>query len=147
MPTLKRTSTAVWHGKGPTGNGHISTLSGAFKEQPYSVNSRFTAEDGRAGTNPEELIAAAHASCFTMATAFQLTNAGLDPTELRTVATVEMEKLDPGWTITKIHLDLQGAVPGVDAAKFNELAENAKKGCPISRALASVPISLSAKLL
>ena len=69
------------------------------------------------------------------------------PTELTTVATVEMEKLDPGWTITKIHLDLQGKVPNVDAAKFGELAENAKKGCPISRALASVPITLTAKLL
>jgi osmotically inducible protein OsmC len=143
---LKRTSTAVWRGNGPKGTGHISTLSGAFKEQPYGFNTRFASEDGKAGTNPEELIAAAHASCFTMATAFQLTNANLEATELTTVATVSMEKQDPGWTITSIHLDLVGTVPGIDAAKFNELAENAKKGCPISRALASVPISLSAKL-
>jgi osmotically inducible protein OsmC len=143
---LKRTSTAVWHGKGPTGNGTISTLSGAFKEQPYSVNTRFTSEDGKAGTNPEELIAAAHASCFTMALSFQLTNANFDPTELKTVATVSMEKQEPGWTITNIHVDVQGKVPGVSAEQFQTLAENAKKGCPISRALAATNITMSAKL-
>jgi len=144
---LKRNSTAVWHGNGPKGSGNITTLSGAFKEQPYSVNSRFTAEDGRAGTNPEELIAAAHASCFTMALAFQFTNANLEPTELKTVATVSMDKLDAGWTITGIHLDVQGKVPGATAEKFNELAEAAKKGCPISRALSATPISMTAKML
>ncbi|HEU0029925.1 MAG TPA: OsmC family protein [Kofleriaceae bacterium] len=143
---LKRTSTAIWQGSGPKGTGNISTLSGAFKEQPYSMNSRFVAEDGKAGTNPEELIAAAHAGCFTMALAFQLTNAGSEPTKLQTVATVSMEKQDPGWTITGIHLDVQGQVPGVTAEKFEELAQNAKKGCPISRALASVPITMQAKL-
>jgi osmotically inducible protein OsmC len=144
---LKRHSTAVWHGTGPKGSGTLTTLSGAFKDQPYSANSRFTAEDGKAGTNPEELIAAAHAGCFTMALAFQLTNAGLEPKELKTTATVSMEKQDPGWTITGIQLDVHGTVPGVDAAKWDELANNAKKGCPISRALASVPISMTAKLL
>ena len=143
---LKRSSTAVWHGTGPKGNGTITTLSGAFKDQPYSANTRFTAEDGRAGTNPEELIAAAHSGCFTMARAFQLTNAGFEPTELTTVATVSMEKQEPGWTITGIALDVTGKVPNVDAAKFEELAGNAKKGCPISRALASVPITMTAKL-
>ena len=143
---LKRTSTAVWHGTGPKGTGTISTLSGALTEQPYGFNTRFTSEDGRAGTNPEELIAAAHASCFTMALAFQLTNAGHEPGELKTVATVSMEKQDPGWTITAIALDVQGSVPGVTAEKFGELAETAKKGCPISRALAAVPISMTAKL-
>ena len=144
---LKRTSTAVWHGNGPKGNGTITTLSGALKDQPYSVNSRFVAEDGRAGTNPEELIAAAHSGCFTMALAFQLTNANLEPTELKTVATVSMEKQDAGWTITGIHLDVEGKVPGIDSAKFVVLAETAKMGCPISRALAATPISMSAKLL
>ena len=143
---LKRTSTAVWHGTGPKGTGTISTLSGALKEQPYGFNTRFASEDGRAGTNPEELIAAAHASCFTMALAFQLTNAGHEPAELKTVATVAMEKQDPGWTITSIALDVQGSVPGVTAEQFGELAETAKKGCPISRALAAVPITMSAKL-
>jgi lipoyl-dependent peroxiredoxin len=144
---LKRTSTAVWHGTGPKGNGTITTLSGALKEQPYSLNSRFVAEDGRAGTNPEELIAAAHSGCFTMALAFQLTNANLEPTELTTVATVTIDKDANGWTITGIHLDVTGKVPGVDAAKFNELAETAKKGCPVSRALSATPITMAAKLL
>jgi osmotically inducible protein OsmC len=143
---LKRTSTAVWKGKGPTGSGTITTLSGAIKEQPYSVNSRFTSEDGKAGTNPEELIAAAHASCFTMALSFQLTNANFDPTELKTVATVSMEKQEPGWTITNIHLDVVGKVPGVSADQFQTLAETAKKGCPISRALSATPITMTAKL-
>lgn len=144
---LKRTSTAVWHGNGPKGSGTITTLSGALKEQPYSVNSRFTAEDGRAGTNPEELVAAAHSACFTMALAFQLTGANFEPTELKTVATVTMDKLEPGWTITGIQLEVEGKVPGIDNAKFVDFAETAKKGCPISRALAATPISMSAKLL
>ena len=144
---LKRNSTAVWRGKGPTGSGTLTTLSGAFKDQPYSANSRFQSEDGKAGTNPEELIAAAHAGCYTMALSFQLTNAGFDPTELKTVATVSMEKQEVGWTITNIHLDVEGKVPGVSADQFQTLAENAKKGCPISRALAGNNITMAAKLL
>jgi osmotically inducible protein OsmC len=144
---FKRTSTVVWHGTGPKGSGTISTLSGAIKDQPYSVAARFVSEDGKAGTNPEELLGAAHASCFTMAFAFQLTNANLEPTELRTVATVSVEKQDIGWTIVGIALDTQGKVPGIDATKFAELAENAKKGCPLSRALSATPITMTAKLL
>jgi osmotically inducible protein OsmC len=142
---LKRTSTAVWQGTGPKGTGSISTLSGALKDQPYGFSARFQSEDGKAGTNPEELIAAAHASCFTMATAFQITNAGHEPTKLETVATVTMEKQDVGWTIVGIHLDLTGSVPNITDAEFQTFAENAKKGCPISRALAAVPITLAAK--
>ncbi len=144
---LKRTSTAVWHGTGPKGSGTLSTLSGAMKEQPYSANARFQSEDGKAGTNPEELIAAAHSGCFTMALSFQLTNGGFEPTELKTVATVSMEKQDIGWTITNIHLETEGKVPNVTAEQFQTFAENAKKGCPISRALASTNITMSAKLL
>jgi osmotically inducible protein OsmC len=144
---LKRTSTAVWHGTGPKGNGTISTLSGALKEAPYGFNTRFASEDGKAGTNPEELIAAAHASCFTMALSFQITNAGKEPTELKTTATVTMEKQDVGWTIVAIALDTRGTVPGLGAEQFQALAEEAKKNCPISRALAAVPsITLTAKL-
>ena len=143
---LKRTSTAVWHGTGPKGNGTISMQSGAFKDQPYSANSRFQSEDGKAGTNPEELIAAAHAGCFTMALSFQLTNAGVEPTELRTNATVSLEKQEPGWTITGIQLDVTGKVPGVSAEQFQTLAETAKKGCPVSRALSATPITMTAKL-
>jgi osmotically inducible protein OsmC len=143
---LKRTSTAVWHGNLTKGSGAISMQSGAFKDQPYSVNSRFISEDGKAGTNPEEMIAAAHAGCFTMALSAQLTNAGLEPTELRTNATVAIEKQEPGWTITGIHLDVTGKVPGVSAEQFQTLAETAKKGCPVSRALSATPITMSAKL-
>jgi osmotically inducible protein OsmC len=144
---LKRNSTVVWHGTGPKGDGKITTQSGAFSSQPYSLNSRFVSEDGKAGTNPEELIAAAHASCFTMALAFQLTNAGFEPAELRTVATVSIEKQDAGWAITGIHLDNQGKVPNASAEKYAELADAAKKGCPVSKALSATPISLTAKLL
>ena len=144
---LKRTSTAVWHGTGPKGNGTISTLSGALKDAPYGFNTRFASEDGKAGTNPEELIAAAHASCFTMALSFQITNAGKEPTELKTTATVTMEKQEAGWAIVAIALDTRGTVPGLSADQFQALAEDAKKNCPISRALAAVPsITLTAKL-
>ena len=143
---LKRSSTAVWHGGVPKGSGSISMQSGALKEQPYSVNTRFQSEDGKAGTNPEELIAAAHAGCFTMAFSAQLTNAGHEPTELRTSATVSIEKQDAGWTITGIQLDVTGKVPGVSADQFQTLAETAKKGCPVSKALSATPISMTAKL-
>ena len=144
---FKRISTAVWHGNVAKGSGTISTMSGAFKDQPYSANARFNSEDGQAGTNPEELIAAAHSGCFTMALAAQLTTAGHDPTELRTTATVTMDKQEIGWTITNIQLDLVGKVPGVTAEQFQTFADNAKKGCPISRALAATPIAMTAKLL
>ncbi len=144
---LKRTSTAVWRGTGPKGTGAISTLSGALKDAPYGFNTRFASEDGKAGTNPEELIAAAHASCFTMATSFQITNAGKEPTKLETTATVSMEKQEIGWTIVAIHLELTGEVPGVTAEEFKTFAETAKKGCPISRALAAVAsITMNATL-
>jgi osmotically inducible protein OsmC len=144
---LKRTSTAVWHGTGPKGNGTISTLSGALKDAPYGFNTRFASEDGKAGTNPEELLASSHASCFTMALAFQITGIGKEPTDLTTTATVTMDKQDAGWAITAIALDTRGKVPGLSAEQFQELAETAKKNCPISRALAAVPsITLTATL-
>jgi len=144
---LKRTGTAVWRGTGPKGSGTISTLSGALKDQPYGFATRFTSEDGKAGTNPEELIAAAHASCFTMATSFELTNAGHDPTRLETVATVSLDNQATGFAIVAIHLELVGEVPGVTAAQFQQFADNAKQNCPISRALAAVPsITLTATL-
>lgn len=143
---LKRTSSVVWHGNGSTGNGTITTLSGAFKDQPFSARTRFQSEDGRAGTNPEELIAAAHAGCFTMALSFQLSNAGHEPTELRTVATVTIDRKDEGWTITGISLAVTGKVPAVSAQEFQTIAETAKKNCPVSRALAATPITLTATL-
>ena len=128
------------------GTGAVSTLSGALKEQPYSFATRFTSEDGRLGTNPEELIAAAHAACFTLSVSFQASNAGHEPTELTTVATVTLEKVDNLNTITGIHLELEGSVPGVTAEQFQAFAESAKKGCIISRALGAVPLTMAATL-
>ena len=127
------------------GSGALSTQSGVLADQAYSFNARFVSEDGRAGTNPEELLAASHAGCFTMATSFALNKNGFTADELRTTATVAMAKGDAGWSVTGIHLELIGRVPAIDAAKFQELAAGAKAGCPISRALA-VPITLDAKL-
>jgi osmotically inducible protein OsmC len=144
---MDRRANVVWQGSGPEGQGRITTQSGAFVDQPYSAKARFQSEDGKAGTNPEELIAAAHAGCFTMALAFKLTGAGHPPQELRTEARVEMMKTDAGWSIPKIHLVTTGKVAGIDAAKFGELANDAKANCPVSKALSAVPITLDAKLV
>ena len=143
---LKRKSTAVWKGEGATGQGTLESQSGALVALPYSANARFVSEDGKAGTNPEELIAAAHAGCYAMALSFGLTKAGHPPTELRASATVSMEKGDAGWSIIGIALDVEGIVSGVTAQAFTEYAEAAKKGCPVSRALAATPITLTARL-
>jgi osmotically inducible protein OsmC len=110
----------------------------------YSFSTRF--ENG-VGTNPEELIAAAHAGCFTMALSGQLTGAGLTAEQIDTSAAVTMDKTDAGWTVTKIHLTTKAKVPGADKAKFDELADAAKKGCPISRLLAAAEITLDATLI
>jgi len=147
MTSFKRTASAVWHGNGPEGSGILSGPSGVLNNTPYSARLRFQNEDGRAGTNPEELIAAAHAGCYAMALSFSLTNAGFTPETLRCSATLSMEKTDAGWSLTHIALQLEGKVPGISTEKFLELAEGAKKGCPVSRALSSVPISLEANLI
>src|SRR5438128_2727171 len=128
---MQRSGTAVWRGAGKDGSGTVSTGSGALREQPYSFKTRFESEDGRAGTNPEELIAAAHAGCFSMATAFQLAGAGFAPDELRTEAQLTMTQGDGGWSITAVKLVLRARVPGIDDAKFQELAAAAKAGCPV----------------
>ncbi len=141
---LKRSSNVTWKGPGQQGTGVITTQSGAFKDQPYGFNTRFASEDGKAGTNPEELIAAAHAACFSMALAFQLTGAGNPPTQLDTNAVVSFDKEGAGWAIKGIALEVTGQVPGIDDAKFQELAKVAKENCPISKALAAVPITLTA---
>ncbi len=144
---LKRKSTAVWKGNGLEGKGTVSTQSGALKDQPYSFQTRFVSEDGRAGTNPEELIGAAHAGCYAMALSFALTGAGHPPESLNASATVQIDKDGPHWFVKQIDLELEGKVPGIDAKKFGELAEQAKKTCPISRALSAVNITLNAKLV
>src|SRR5256714_6959952 len=126
---MKRTASAVWQGDLKQGKGTVSTASGVLKSTPYSFTTRF---ENTPGTNPEELIAAAHAACFSMAFSVQLGTANLTPSSIETTATLTMEKLEAGWTITAVHLDVVGKVPGADDAKFQELAGNAKAGCPVS---------------
>ncbi len=137
-----RKASAVWNGSLKTGTGKISTESGVLSNANYSFTTRF--ENGK-GTNPEELIAAAHAGCFTMALAAQLGNANITPDSLETSAAVTMEKLDAGWTITKIHLHVTAKIPNADQAAFDKAAQNAKEGCPVSRLL-KAEITMTAKL-
>ena len=127
-----RTASARYSGFGKEGKGHISTQSGVLTDQFYGFNTRFEDEPG---TNPEELIAAAHASCFTMALSFKLADAGYEDGTLETTSTVTLEKDDGGFTVTKSALKLDAKVPGIDQAKFDELAGEAKAGCPISKLL------------
>jgi osmotically inducible protein OsmC len=141
-----RTATAQWKGDGESGKGELNTLSGALKDVPYSFQTRFVSEDGKAGTNPEELIGAAHAGCFAMALSFGLTRAGHAPEQLDVKASVSIEKGEAGFSVTGITLDLTAKVPGIEDADFQKIAGEAKQGCPISKALASVPITLNAKL-
>ena len=124
------------------GKGTLSTESGVLAETPYSFSTRF--ENGR-GTNPEELIAAAHAGCFSMALSAELGKAGLTPDSIATSAALTMERLEAGWTVTAIHLDVAAKVPGADRARFEAAAQTAKAGCPISRLL-NAKITMAAKL-
>jgi osmotically inducible protein OsmC len=139
---MKRKASAAWQGGLKDGKGAISTESGALDKTQYSFGTRF--ESGK-GTNPEELIAAAHAGCFTMALSGQLGNAGLTAESLETTATVTMEKLDAGWTVTEVQLDLIARIPGAAKDAFETAANNAKAGCPISRLL-NAKITLNAEL-
>jgi len=139
---MKRTASAVWLGTLKQGNGTVSTGNGVLSNTPYSFSSRF--ENG-AGTNPEELIAAAHAGCFTMATSASLGKAGFNPEKLSTEATLNLEQVQGAWTITSIQLQLRGRVPGISQEKFSEIAADAKVNCPVSRVL-KAEITLDAKL-
>ena len=129
---MVRKARAAWRGTGKDGNGDLSTDSGVLSSAPYSFKTRF---ENERGTNPEELIAAAHAGCFTMALAFQLQGAGFTPTELSTEAAVSVENQEQGFAITKSALTLRAQVPGIDNAKFEELARAAEKNCPVSKVL------------
>ncbi len=140
MPTRK--ADAVWEGTLREGQGHMRFGSGAF-DGKYTFASRF--EEGQ-GTNPEELIAAAHAGCFSMALAAGLAKAGHPPTRIATTAQVKIEPVEGGFKITNIHLSTRGTVPGINAATFQKEAEAAKKGCPVSQALSATNITLDAKL-
>lgn len=139
---MERKASAVWSGGLKDGKGTITAPSGAFKEVPYNFNMRFENEPG---TNPEELVAAAHAGCFSMALSGQLDAAKLKADRIATTAKVTLEKTDAGFTVTAVHLDVRAKVPGADKKAFETAAENAKKGCPISRLL-NAKISMSATL-
>lgn len=139
---MERKSSAIWNGDLKSGKGTISTDSGVLKDTQYSFSTRF--ENG-IGTNPEELIAAAHAGCFSMAFSAQLGEAKLTPSSIRTTATATFEKTDAGFTVTRIHLDVVASVPGASQAAFDQAAANAKTGCPISRLL-NAEITLTARL-
>jgi lipoyl-dependent peroxiredoxin len=129
---MERTASAAWNGSLKEGKGTIATQSGVLSDAPYSFVTRF--ENGK-GTNPEELIAAAHAGCFTMALSAQLGTMNFTPQSLRTSAKLTLEKLDAGWTISKIHLDVSARVPGISASAFESAAASAKANCPVSRLL------------
>ncbi|GJM34682.1 MAG: osmotically inducible protein OsmC [Saprospiraceae bacterium] len=143
---MKRTATAIWKGSGKEGKGTLTTQSGVFKEQPYSFRLRFENEDGKLGTNPEELIGAAHAGCYNMALAVQLSQAGYTAEELNTTATVTLENPGDGFAITTINLNLTAKVPDITESQFRELAEGAKAGCPVSKVLnADITLNINFK--
>lgn len=129
---MNKTATAHWEGSLKEGKGTLSTESGALEYSPYGFNTRF--EDGP-GTNPEELIGAAHAGCFSMAFSMLLGEAGFTAEKIATQASVTLDKLDDGYAITAVHLDLQARIPGIEPEQFEEIAEKAKAGCPVSKLL------------
>ncbi|MGH8580495.1 MAG: OsmC family protein [Gammaproteobacteria bacterium] len=139
---MKRNASAVWRGGLKDGKGTISTDSGVLSDTRYSFGTRF--EDG-IGTNPEELIAAAHAGCFSMALSNELGNAGMTAESIRTTASVTLDKMEAGFTITAIHLDVRARIPGADQRAFETAANDAKAGCPVSKAL-NAKITMVAKL-
>jgi osmotically inducible protein OsmC len=140
---MERKAGAVWKGGLKDGKGSLTTESAVLRAIPYSFSTRFEAVKG---TNPEELIAAAHAGCFSMAFSAELGKVGLTPDTISTEAAVTLEKKEQGFTITKVHLEVSGKVPGADQAKFQEVANTAKKGCPVSRVL-NAEITMNARLL
>jgi osmotically inducible protein OsmC len=139
---MKRKASAEWQGGLKEGKGKISTDSGVLQDTQYSFSTRF--EEGK-GTNPEELIAAAHAGCFSMALSGQLGNAGLTADSINTTAAVTLEKTDAGFTITKVHLEVRAKIPGASQEAFDSAANNAKAGCPVSRLL-KAEITMDAQL-
>lgn len=140
--TIKRKASAAWSGGLKDGKGKISTQSGVLKDQAYGFNTRF---EGEPGTNPEELLGASHAGCFTMALSLVLGEAGLTAEDLKTEATVSLDQVDGGFAITAVHLALTGKVPGTDAETFQALATKAKENCPLSKVL-NAEISLEVSL-
>ena len=145
--SLIRKGSAQWLGTGLEGSGELNTPSGVLNKTPYNLSNRFENENGKAGTNPEELIAAAHAGCFCMALSFQIVGAGFTPTRLATEAVIHMKQEGYDWSIESIDLNLEAKIEGITEEKLVELATVAKENCPVSMALAAVPVTLNAKLI
>lgn len=139
---MQRNASAHWSGGLRDGKGTLTSASGVLKNTPYSFSTRF---ESQPGTNPEELIAAAHAGCFTMALSGQLGNAGMTAQSIDTTATVTLEKLESGFAVTAVHLQVKATIPGADKDKFDQAAKNAKEGCPISKLL-NAKITMEAQL-
>lgn len=144
--SLLRSGKAVWHGTGLEGSGALSTPSGVLNQTAYNVVNRFEDEKGESGTNPEELIAAAHAGCFCMALSFLITGAGFHPTSLTAEATIKLRQQGFDWSFERIELNLDAKIEGIDEEQFLELAKRAKETCPVSMALSAVEIVLNATL-
>ncbi|MCQ0093618.1 OsmC family protein [Roseovarius sp. M141] len=140
---MQRKGSAVWKGDLKTGKGHVSTQSGALKDNPYGFNTRF---EDTPGTNPEELVGAAHASCYAMAMSLGLGEKDLKADEINATATVTLSKVDDGFAVTKVHLDVTAKIPGINEADFQDVAEATKQNCPISKLL-TADITLDAKLV
>ena len=145
--SLIRKGTAEWFGTGLEGSGELSSPSGVLNKTPYNLSNRFENENGVAGTNPEELIAAAHAGCFCMALSFQIVGAGYTPTRLATEAVIHMKQQGYDWSFESIDLNLEAEIEGITEEKLVEVATIAKENCPVSIALSAVPIKLNAKLI
>ncbi|KQT85498.1 OsmC family protein [Aurantimonas sp. Leaf443] len=143
---MKRHATAIWHGALGDGKGTLTTQSGALSDHGYSFKARFEDESGKSGTNPEELLAAAHAGCFAMQLSHFLAENGTPADELNAKAVVNVEQVEGGFEVKESAITLTAKVPGIEPAKFTELAEKAKAGCPISKALGAIKVSLDAKL-
>ncbi|MDO5759372.1 MAG: OsmC family protein [Rhodobacterales bacterium] len=140
---MQRKGSATWKGDLKTGKGHVSTESGALKDNAYGFNTRF---EGTPGTNPEELVGAAHASCYAMAMSLGLGEKDLKADEINATAAVTLSEVDGGFAVTKVHLDVSARIPGISEADFQDVAEATKKNCPISKLL-TADITLDAKLL
>ncbi|MBB3936356.1 OsmC family protein [Aureimonas phyllosphaerae] len=144
---MKRHATAIWNGALADGRGSLTTQSGALDNHGYSFKARFEDESGKSGTNPEELLAAAHAGCFAMQLSHFLAENGTPADELKARAVVAVEQADGGFEVKSSAITLEARVPGIEDAKFKELAEKAKAGCPISKALGAIEVTLDAKLV
>lgn len=143
---MKRRASAIWQGNLTEGTGTLTSQSGALSSLPYSFKARFQDESGTSGTNPEELIAAAHAGCFAMQLSHFLAENGTPASKLDATATIDLDMSGSGPTIKSSTIELVGTVPGIDEAKFKELADKAKAGCPVSRALGAIEVNLNARL-